>query len=74
MDKLSKVKKASIDVYRITDDIHVMQTSSIGAQSFKVLYSLMKKKWMQDYVCVYKDLKMMITKFFEYFTQVSFLF
>jgi hypothetical protein len=28
---------------------------------------------MKDYVCVDKDLKMMITKFFEYFTQGSFL-
>jgi hypothetical protein len=35
---------------------------------------LLKKKWMKDYVWVDKDLKMMITKFFEYFTQVSFLF
>ena len=67
-EKLSKVKKASLDVYnRITDDIHVLQTSSIDAESFKVL-------WMKDYVCVDKDLKMMITKFFEYFTQVSYLF
>ena len=74
-EKLSKVKKASLDVYnRITDDIHVLQTSSIDAESFKVLYSLLKKKWMKDYVCVDKDLKMMITKFFEYFTQVSYLF
>ena len=74
-EKLSKVKKASLDFYnRITDDIHVLQTSSIDAESFKVLYSLLKKKWMKDYVCVDKDLKMMITKFFEYFTQVSYLF
>ena len=74
-EKLSKVKKASLDVYnRITDNIHMLQTSSSDAESFKVLYSLLKKKWMKDYVCVDKDLKMMITKFFEYFTQVSYLF
>ena len=74
-EKLSKVKKASIDVYNsLMDDIHVLQASAIDAESFKILYTLLKKKWIEDFVGVYKDLKTMVTNFFGYFTQVSFFF
>ena len=39
-----------------------------------MLYTLLKKKWIEDFVGVDKDLKTMVTNFFGYFTQVSFFF
>ena len=60
------------DMYKnIIDDIQDLQAYAIDEESFLVLYSLLKKKWLEEHVWTDSKLEEMMNDFFEYFTKVN---
>ena len=71
-EKLAKLKKSNGDMYKnIIDDIQDLQAYAIDEESFLVLYSLLKKKWLEEHVWTDSKLEEMMNDFFEYFTKVN---
>ena len=71
-ERLAKLKKSNGDMYKnLIDDIQDLQAYAIDEESFLVLYSLLKKKWLEEHVWTDSKLEEMMNDFFEYFTKVN---
>ena len=71
-ERLAKLKMSNGDMYKnIIDDIQDLQAYAIDEESFLVLYSLLKKKWLEEHVWTDSKLEEMMNDFFEYFTKVN---